>query len=161
MRRSEGLIRASMIFQPCFLAVEMTLRRMARFSLENLLTRETDVLTGVLHALRGSLPAVLAVEVPIQNNWRRAGPGTGGPRPVARAETGRWPFTSIGLHGALEPLAVEQAVLAGLAGVGVVQDGLQDVSRITGCQCTWQDESQAHDPAIRVLSTDKGQRRYG
>ena len=31
MRRSEGLIRDSMMFQPCFPAVVMMLRRMAKF----------------------------------------------------------------------------------------------------------------------------------
>ena len=32
MSRSDGLVRASMMFQPCFLAVVMMLRRMAKFS---------------------------------------------------------------------------------------------------------------------------------
>ena len=74
-------------------------------------------------------------------------------------EVGRRTFASVEHHCALEPLPVEQAVLAGQARTGGVQDGVEDTSCVAPRHGPRQNQSQPHDPAVRMRRTGERQRR--
>ena len=64
---------------------------------------KADMLAGILHALRGPLPSVLPVKMPVQNHWRHAGPNAGRPRPSLGVKISWGTFVGIKLDLAFDP----------------------------------------------------------
>ena len=121
--------------------------------------READMLARLLHTVRCMVPAILAIEVSVQDNRRYARPSARRPRPGERIEVVRRVFASVDHHRAPKPLAIEQAVLAGQARAGDVQDGVENTSCVARRHRARQDYRQTHDPTVLMRRTGERQRR--